>query len=232
MLASLLAVVALAVWAPGYVLLLAIHPRGRLSALERHAMALALGLVLLPLVGLLASVTVGFTWVGVAAWLVVLVVAAGAVAAARRGTAVREAASHSLVPSTRVTLALTLAALAVAGAVWAWPGASQRTPPALWLEDGAGQALALPSNVTSGAPIRVVVLVASGDAPLDGTLTVSWDGNATTHAVRLSPDQRASWTLDLGTTGAPGDRAFDARLDAAGGVARDVHFLLRVGSGA
>ncbi|MEA3191187.1 MAG: hypothetical protein QOD77_1769 [Thermoplasmata archaeon] len=217
-----------AVWAPGYALLDMAYPRGRCVGLERHALAAGLGLLLLPVLALATSATLGFhRWSLVLAIMVVVAVAA-IVAAARKGRLGAEPAGFAVAPSTRSTLALCGATFLLAGVVAWWPQPGAELPAALWLEGPDGQALVLPAVVAVNATVPVTVLLASGDAALEGTLRLAWDGHGEATAIRLAPHGRHAVAFVV-PTDAPGLHAFDARLEAAG-MAREVHFVLQVGS--
>lgn len=216
-----------AIWAPGYALLDAIYPRGRCVALERHAMAAGLGLLLLPVFALAASALLGFQRASLVLTILAVVAAAATVAAIRKGNAGREAAGFATAPSRRATAALCGAALLLAGIVTWWPQPDRQVPAALWLEGPDGRALALPAAVAPNSTVHVTVLLAAGDAALDGTIRLAWDDRGEATPVRLAPQGRHAVVFVV-PTDAVGVHAFSARLDAPG-ITREVHFVLRVG---
>jgi hypothetical protein len=184
-------------WAPGDALACALWPRGRLSALERHALAVGLGLLLAPLAGLLASALAGFRPSTVGGTLAVLTCAAAAVALHRRGDA-PEAASWSSPPSRRATLATGGAALCVAAlvAVPAWVPA-EALPSSLALEGD------IPRTVIRNATLEVALVARAGDAPVDAPLVVTWNGEVLwTRNVSLAPHAEARLPLPVAPDGA------------------------------
>jgi hypothetical protein len=215
-----------AIWAPGYALLEVIYPRGQCAALERHALASGLGLIVLPVLAVATSATLSFHRWSLVLAILVLVAASAVLAAARRQRRAIEPAGFAQAPGTRATLALCGAALLVAGIVTWWPQPRAESPAGLWLEGPEGQALALPAAVPANATVPVTVLLAAGDAALDGTLRLTWDGAGNATAVRLEPHGRRA-TPFTAPTQVAGVHSFQARFEASG-VVREAHFVLQV----
>ena len=216
-----------ALWGPGSALLDAAYPRGRCSQLERHALAAGIGLLLLPLVALATSATLGFHRLRLALALLGLACAAALLAAARRQAPRPEAVSFARVPGTRATLAMCGAALLLAAAIAWWPHPAEPVPASLWLEDGDGHALVLPPVVAVNASVPLRVVLASGGTALDGALDLAWDGHGDPTPVHLPAQGRLETPFVLPTQDV-GVHTFVARF-ASGAVVREVHVALRVG---
>ncbi|HLE98110.1 MAG TPA: DUF1616 domain-containing protein [Candidatus Thermoplasmatota archaeon] len=157
------------VWAPGWGLVALVWPArdARLSALERHALAFGLGLVIAPV----AALVVG-TRPGALAGAATLLAAVGLVRERgpphARPIALGSDRAHgpapaswSTPPSTRATLAIAVAALLAAAALWAAPLLAPDPTPgvALALTGPDGSAATLPRSAVVGEPVRVAVEV-------------------------------------------------------------------------
>ncbi|HUR68508.1 MAG TPA: hypothetical protein VM370_04620 [Candidatus Thermoplasmatota archaeon] len=186
------------IWAPGYALLAVAYPRGRLVALERHALAAAAGLCLLPVLTLVASETVRLTSARVAGVGLVLTLALAAIAL-RKPTTPTEPVVRGALPSTRVTVAMCALALLLAAVVEARSLSSATEEPAsLAMTSDAGGPLEL--QVAQGAPAAVLVSPRAGARAVTDTLSVTWDGVALdARDVSLSPGEAASIVVPLPT---------------------------------
>ena len=192
------------VWAPGYALVALAWPRGRLVGLERHALAVAAGFLALPLVGLLAGETVGLSR---APWLVLAVTGACA-AAAWRGSGGAEAAARSPVPSTRVTLGVSGAALLASGLLLVPALAQDPVPASLAMGNADGGPF--PLRLRVGDDARVLVEARAGTEPAAGDLVVRWNGQVLLQErMALAAGAGARVTVPL-PTDAPGVHAFTA----------------------
>lgn len=158
------------VWAPGYALVALIARRGRLAGLERHALASAAGLLLLPLAGLVASETIGFGAAQVASLLAGLTLLLALLAAYRGGTS--EAAVRAPLPDTRATLAIAGGALALAALVLA-PSFLEPTLPSAFAmtTPGGGE---VPVRWQAGEAPTYTFQAMAGSAPVEGVLVVTW----------------------------------------------------------
>lgn len=148
-------------WAPGYAAVAVAYPRGRLVALERHALAFAAGILLLPVVGLLASELLGFRAAAIAGVLFALTSVLAATALRRRAHA-PEAAARSAMPGTRATLAIAGACLVASAAIVAWSWRPEPVPSSL--------------AIVSSDPPTLVFEATAGARPVAGSLVVTWDG--------------------------------------------------------
>ena len=184
------------VWAPGFALLAALYPPGRLTRLERHALAIAAGICLLPLLVLLTSETVGLR----AAQLATLgSIFTGALAlVARRHAPAPEPATRSAIPSTPVTLAIcAIALVAAAGAVALGARDAPPVPASLALSGPDGPLALRPAL---GEDVRVLVEARAGDAPAAGTLLVRLDGTVVVErALSLAPHEAARVEVSVPT---------------------------------
>lgn len=158
------------VWAPGYAVLSAVRPRG-LGGLERNALAAGLGLALVPVLGLAASLAGGFDAVAVAA-LVLAVVALGAGIGAARSRGCEPAPLvHARLPGTAATLAIVSAALLGAGSLWSAPVDEAAPAPASLSVRDAPFLISAPTPVTltlEGDATRRLVVTVDDAVLLDG----------------------------------------------------------------
>lgn len=206
-------------WAPGYALVALVWRPGALSKLERHALAAAAGLLLAPVVALATSEAVGFGPTQVASALA-LVTLAGTLLARRDETA--EPATASLVPSTRVTLGASGAALVFAAILVAPSFAASSLPHSLALTAPDGGQATL--RWTEGSPPTWRILASGGDEAVEAPLTIRWD-NVTlfTRALRLGAGEAESFEVRPPADAAPGNHTLAARW-----AGRDVHAYVHI----
>lgn len=158
-------------WAPGDLLLRAL--RREMHPIERVACAVAIGLFLLPVVGLSLSALHALrgAWIGL---VYAVLDGALALAAARRRLAVAGglASDLPLAPNAAVTFAVSGGALLVAGAVFALPlfESDGEAPLAIGLVGPDGTTESLPYVLVEGEIVTLRAIVLSGDEPREGEL--------------------------------------------------------------
>lgn len=208
------------VWAPGYAIVALAYRRGRLTALERHALAAGIGLVVLPLLGLAASALVGFRPTSLAGAALVVTLGVGA-AAAMRAPIAPEPIARSPAPSRRATAAIAIGALLVATAVLL-PTLVARpsVPHSLALTDAAGMPLDL--RHASGATIAIRIEATAGTEAISDTLRVTW-GDATILERQLTLEAGTSELIDLAPTLDARERVLNATW-----AGREVHATFAV----
>lgn len=160
-------------WAPGHLGLAIIYPLGtaHMSGLERAGLAVALGLLFAPIVGLALSLTWSLTTLHVAvAYAVIAALLGGAVAI----RAPQEAQRRPLAaPGTRVTVVLCVCAIAVAGSLWLFAD-NARAPDgaSLSLVDAAQVRGPFPRQVAAGAELALNLQLEAGGSSREGRLVV------------------------------------------------------------
>jgi hypothetical protein len=210
---------------PGHAIVAAVWPRGRLTGLERNALAFAAGLLVLPIAGLIASETMGFRILSVSLVLLIVTLAAGLVAWRRHRAGRREWAARSAVPSTKWTLAIVGGALLVSGGLTlAGPLAAPYVAPASLALTASDGSAALPRTLERGANVSVVLEARAGDASSSAPLIVSWDDQPLFEAaLDLGPQEARRIDVRL-----PTDDVGPHRFVATWGE-REVHMLVQVG---
>lgn len=215
------------IWAPGYAILRVVYPRGRLSLLERNALAAAVGLLLLPVAVVSLSLARRFSPRTLGILLLAVTLAFCLLALLRydrRGwDEDEEKPARAPLPDTRTTLLLSGVAIVAAMLLLAptFLGAVPE-PPALAVTMDGGAPLPLQAPV--GEVIKARLVVMAGDAPAQGHLVATW-GNVTLAdmPIDLRPGDVLDLPLDLPVE-SRGAHVLQAHWDGPG---REVHATIQ-----